>query len=77
MTRTSLWQSFIKVQRYSFIFSSDRSSIRKVQDTTGLWIEYDDAAKLIDAANDKIEEQEQEIQRLKCQINKISNPVVG
>lgn len=77
MSSTPLWQAFTKVPRYSFIFSSDRSSICKVQDSCGLWIEHHDASKLIDAANDKIQEQAQEIEYLKRQINKISNPIVG
>lgn len=60
------WDRFNKLPRYMFLLPPSASYVQKLEDSAGNWIEVHEAQRVVDAAQDKINELTEQLQAAKA-----------
>lgn len=50
------WDRLCKLPRYMFLLAPSGTRVQKLEDSTGNWIDVHEAQKVVDAAQDRIDE---------------------
>lgn len=58
------WDKLNAIPRFSFLLSPSGSRIQKLEDISGNWIDVHEAQKVMDAAQDEINELRERLERL-------------
>lgn len=59
------WDRLCKLPRYMFLLAPSGARVQKLEDSTGNWIDVHEAQKVVDAAQDKINELTEQLRAAK------------